>query len=327
VTCSLACSSFACEATPGQPRLLREMGLTPSNTSKRRKFSAEEREKLLKTPIAKIVENQRDIVTLHGQDSLKFALEQLTSNGVSSCPVQIGDHWVLLDILDILESISLDELEITCKAALERKQDGKRQLTASLNDSVGSVVQEMIQSSAHRVILMNGDRLVHVLTQSALIEFIKDNLDILHPKPDLSLASLSLYGTPPPIACCEWRDGTLQAYNKMRLLGYTALPVVNQLGVMCGFLSARDVKFLVGQSMQELDMPVQDFLNKYRPHSRQGSLDDSLRDLICTFCEERSHHMFFVDDVGAPINVITLTDVLKVVFTGDFSSPLFRLDV
>jgi predicted transcriptional regulator len=300
-----------------------QMGLTAS-TQIKRKFDGEARGKLLQTPVLSLVEKGRDIITCHGQDSLKYALELLSSNGISSCPVQCGADWFLLDILDVLECIASQELEMTCKEVLERKMGDKRHLSAAVGDSVGSVVAKMMDVGAHRVMIMQGDRLVHVLTQSALIEWIRDNLDTLHPKPDLSLASLSLYGTPPPIACCCWNDGTLEAYVKMKSLGYTALPVVNELGVMFGFLSARDVKFLVGGSFDELSLTVEEYLAKYRPHSRMGNLDDSLRDLVSTFCKERSHHMFFADDVGAPINVITLTDVLKVIFDGDFSSPLFR---
>jgi 5'-AMP-activated protein kinase, regulatory gamma subunit len=95
----------------------------------------------------------------------------------------------------------------------------------------------------------------------------------------------------------------------------SAVPIVNDDGVMIGVLSSNDLRTLITEPAKFATMakPIREF-----PHSHVKGLDiisakpdSTLADVIKLFQAFHVHRVFILNDAKKPIGVISLRDVLS----------------
>lgn len=301
-----------------------------------------DRRAFLATPISEFLPH-RDLVSLPHSATLGEALEAFRKYDISSAPVALVENAVdatefeLLDIADLVAALDSflgraepnsltpelrDKIWSIPLASIKPRAPTMRILDSA---SVESVIAQMRQSRTYRMLVATelDGHLRHVVTQSSILRFVRQNLDHLHPKPDHTLAALSFYGSPPPILSAKTSTRVLDALRDMMLYGFTAAPLIDELGVMRHFLSVRDARVVTKDTLEDLFLPASAFLDKYRPKYPKHSLDETLIGLVEVFIEKNHHHAFFCDENGGPIGVITLTDILDLVWRGGFEENAF----
>ncbi|TPX57376.1 hypothetical protein PhCBS80983_g03845 [Powellomyces hirtus] len=181
----------------------------------------------------------------------------------------------------------------------------------SCTTPVASAIHKMTELKIARLALLDsGDKISHLITQSNVIEFVLLNLDALHPEPDSTLRELRLPPTSPVVACYD-SSLTMQVLQDMRNKKVTAVPVLNDQGVMTGVMTVRHLKNLVPETIPNLFLPVSKFLSAIGATYVTGSQDMTLRNLLRVMVVNTYHHLFFLDEAGRVEGVVTLSDLIR----------------
>ncbi|KAM9893725.1 hypothetical protein OXX79_009164 [Metschnikowia pulcherrima] len=101
----------------------------------------------------------------------------------------------------------------------------------------------------------------------------------------------------------------------------SSIPIVNEQDKLVNVYEAVDVLALVkGGMYTDLDLSVGDALLR-RAEDFEGvhtcTVNDRLSTIMDTIRKSRLHRLFVVDDEGRLLNVITLSDILNYILTGE----------
>lgn len=196
-------------------------------------------------------------------------------------------------------------------------------------DEQGDILSVLSQSDVVKFLFHNASGMLR--------DWLKESVSTL----DVGLERGYVYSIPESVL-------VLDAFAYMVRHHVSGLPVVQSTtGKMLGNLSASDVRLLKPEFFGVLALPVIEFLTLLHPASDKNgdvqsssagathpffSLEqrkwvqsspsiplvickpqDSLEDVVSTLVCHRMHRVYVVDDEGAPIGCITLTDVLRLV--------------
>jgi CBS domain-containing protein len=171
----------------------------------------------------------------------------------------------------------------------------------------------------HRVPIINHDRqLVHMVTQSQVIDFLFKNVDYLgdiRNKPIHQFHDLNV-----DVICVKESDIAMDAFMLMVERNVSGLAVVNDEGKLVGNISLRDLKAISPDArlFWRLYQNVKTFLQKSKENdgakpekivsaTRDSTAETVLKDLH----EYKIHRIYVVDDHKKPIGVISIKDILS----------------
>eukprot|EP00163_Fabomonas_tropica_P014201 TRINITY_DN258_c0_g1_i2.p1 TRINITY_DN258_c0_g1~~TRINITY_DN258_c0_g1_i2.p1 ORF type:complete len:310 (-),score=95.86 TRINITY_DN258_c0_g1_i2:169-1098(-) len=176
----------------------------------------------------------------------------------------------------------------------------------------------------HRVPIVDEDRkLKAILTQSNVINWLHQRLDMLGAKGDIQVKNMR--GVLRDVkSVSEVEHKAIDAFNLMVSENVTGVAVTNKNGELVETISAVDLKTLAtdGQLFWRLYQKIPEFLKHlkadwakdHRPHDVVSATPEStLRQVICILAEKQVHRLFIVDDNKKPVGVISLRDVLSAV--------------
>ncbi|KAJ3056521.1 hypothetical protein HK097_006428 [Rhizophlyctis rosea] len=155
--------------------------------------------------------------------------------------------------------------------------------------------------------------IMHLITQSNLVEFMLLNLDRLHPAPDATLAELEFWGTS-PVQCCDETTPTVEAFAVMLERRITAMPLQSRSSPVSGTITVRHIKNLKTDNLDSLFTPIREFQKKFQANYIPGNHRMTLRDLLRSMVVNVFHHLF-IEEEGRVSHVITLTDVINYLAT------------
>ncbi|KAJ1551325.1 hypothetical protein HK405_014725, partial [Cladochytrium tenue] len=220
-------------------------------------FSPEARAELLARPVGQCLLLNRPLCRLDPRESVLDAMRKFKRYGISSAPICTSNaEFVLVDIVDIAAFLSNchrtggaesfapegggDILRFSCSQIADFSGHNP---TLSVKEStpIEDVIRRMRLSKTHRMVLVDEqEQVVHLVTQSNLVEFILLNLDRLHPRPDATLRELGFFGTSPVLYCDE-SEIVIEVFTTMHRTPISSLPMRSQSAVT-GVLTMRDVK-------------------------------------------------------------------------------------
>ncbi|KAJ3105411.1 AMP-activated serine/threonine-protein kinase regulatory subunit [Phlyctochytrium planicorne] len=310
-------------------------------------FTIESRLELLSRPVGECLLLNQPLVKLDPGETIAEVLRKFKRHNISSAPICTSNlEYVLVDLMDIIAFLSncyvtighsefiaqaSTMMGVTC-SQISDFSGCNPTLSVPISSPIEEVVRRMMVSRTHRMVLVEKkeesggiegvEELVHLVTQSNLVEFVLLNLDRLHPHPDATLKELGFFGTS-PVVCCEETATVIDVFGTMNRVRITALPAQNKAGTITGILTIRDIRMLTVETLPDLLLTVKDFLKKYRPSHILGNVSMTLRDLVRSISINAFHHLFFVrESTGLPTHVITLTDILKYVILGGEESVM-----
>ena len=143
---------------------------------------------------------------------------------------------------------------------------------------------------------------------------------------DLGLVLDASTMQPRGVLCCDDATPALDAFGLMLSRGVTALGVRSSTsGALVANLSASDLRTVLPHRYGVLSLPVRAFLElqaaggfggaRVRGHAAPRLVavraDATLADAMRAIVDHGLHHVFVVDADGAPLAVVSCTDVLK----------------
>ncbi|EGG17605.1 hypothetical protein DFA_08601 [Cavenderia fasciculata] len=187
-------------------------------------------------------------------------------------------------------------------------------------------IVEILANGQHRVpIVDKDDRLVNIISQSTVIQFIYNNIgtDLL-PELNKTLAELTELGNA-PVLHAKTTTSAIDVFRQMDNTRRSGVAIVDENGRLVGGTSSQDLKlFITTPSTKVLESPIMQFLNQIRQLNNEDNtqtkplyctLNETLKDLIVKLVESRHHRVFVVDSESSLklIKVVSITDILKLI--------------
>jgi len=181
------------------------------------------------------------------------------------------------------------------------------------------LLEKMVLSHLHRVGITNQDKKVHnLITQSTILLFIYRNIDDLHPKPNSSIEELGLVKR--HIKHAKMTDITINAYCKLSSMKISALAVVDEKKKLQYELSVESIRYLTTQNYMDLTLEIQEYMKKVKQQvALFVSPKTTLRSLLEIMTANKLHRLWICENDGHVVGVVTLSDVLNVLFTSVLS--------
>jgi len=187
------------------------------------------------------------------------------------------------------------------------------------NVSISVAIRKMVLSHLHRVGITNQDKKVHnLITQSTILLFIYRNIDDLHPRPNSSIEELGLVKR--HIKHAKMTDITINAYCKLSSMKISALAVVDEKKKLQYELSVESIRYLTTQNYMDLTLEIQEYMKKVKQQvALFVSPKTTLRSLLEIMTANKLHRLWICENDGHVVGVVTLSDVLNVLFTSVLS--------
>jgi len=191
----------------------------------------------------------------------------------------------------------------------------------------------MVDKKTHRLLVMsNKGELKNVISQSRLVQMISNIVDYI-PHLRLSLGELNLCSK--SVVCVLESESTYEAFRIMKERHLAGIAVINSQGTLVANISLSDIKLLGFDAnyWHLLSQPVTSYLRAIRakPETKIRArmftmLDDhtspyplvvkckpyhSLAFIIKMLAYYKVHRIYVTDDMGSPLSVISLTDILQ----------------
>jgi CBS-domain-containing membrane protein len=185
--------------------------------------------------------------------------------------------------------------------------------------SLFSVFEMLARSGFHRVAVLNAEKqIATVITQSMMLDWIHQNLNLLNPTlRNLSAADMVLHHNVPHLV--KSTDRTLLAFEKMTEYDISGLGVVDENGKLTDVISNRDLRGLNADasSIWRLYDSVRDFKTHLKLTKPDTPIQlytirstDTLEHIINLMTTNKIHRVFLVNAHGKPLKCICQRDVL-----------------
>jgi len=306
---------------------------------------------LEQTTVDNVVPEQK-LVVIDSRDPLPIAFRTLLLNNIYSAPVYdsvSGTYKGFLDLLDIVMFIvAICDSQPEYKRAsahlyqlleqLERFDMEHATRVTGLSsqhpiipirkgDNLSKVVEIFVVTGAHRIPVMENNKIIKVITQSDLIQWLFKHKNHL-PK-DLVNQTVKEMGVGfKEVVSVRFDQKALDAFRLMALNKIHAIAVVDEHGCMLSNLSAKDLKVmeedvlftklyktaleLVSEikSRQSIDAIYPSFCV-----SPKATLGEIISKLACL----KIHRIYIEDEHRQPLGVISLGDILNVIVPAEES--------
>jgi len=199
------------------------------------------------------------------------------------------------------------------------------------HDSLRSVVETIVTTGTRRVLIVDkNDHLCSVVTQSRILDFLpslmKTDRGANRKLKDLQLGSTD-------IKKIHMNEMAIKAFKLMGT-GVTAVAVVNSSDQLVGNLSPSDIR-VVGYNLdfwEYLGLSCKDYLAKIREYVTNSehnvnrfqwlasddvvciNLNTSLLAAVRILTFFHLHHIFLTDDERHVLGILTIADVLRIMF-------------
>lgn len=185
---------------------------------------------------------------------------------------------------------------------------------------------KMLESKARRIPLIDEDEKTHreivvsVLTQYRILKFValncKETKMLLKP-----IKNIPALLKEKDIATCTMETPVIEVIHNLAHKSVSSIPIVNEEGRLMNVYEAVDVLGLVkGGMYTDLDLSVGDALLR-RAEDFEGvhtcTVNDRLSTIMDTIRKSRLHRLFVVDEQVRLVSVITLSDILTYLLSGE----------
>jgi len=272
---------------------------------------------------------------IYPNDTVAKALELLAENQILSAPVLDDVNNQVLGSVDVLDLASFivsiyTEHKSGGLPHLYNPQDFEKRfsepvirlINSSKRDpfvpvfaysSIAYVISQIFQTGIHRVaVLDNNCKIVGQISQSDIIQLIYQN-----PRPFKNLTSRRLIDLNldlGPVVSVHESAFLIEALRAILNFGISGLAVVDSNGRLINNLSVSNFKGITKQNFFKMEESIE-FLFSSRAEKIPPvtcTMDTTLEEVIVKLATNRVHRIFVVDYQFKPMNVISLTTVMRV---------------
>jgi len=266
---------------------------------------------------------KRPIIELKGTDTVETALHTLKRNGIISCPVWDDSQkkYFMVDTLDLVSAIlrtegtSIDNISQNFFSTQLNKVvnlcDWDPFSQTSLDCDLPSLLT-MLAIGTHRCIVVDHDKIVGIISQSDVVEYIAKYINVL---PEVLLQKRAKEIMNCPVSCISEDETALEGFAKISAIKYSGAAIVNKEKKLIGVLSASNLKELDKKKFASLSLSVREFLIEMGTIQQLRSLITckeitTIQEILQLFVNNRVHRIFVIDEENRPIGIISLTDLI-----------------
>jgi CBS domain-containing protein len=296
----------------------------------------------------------KNLLSVNSHQTTEEVLQILNKNKITAVPVLEGKKVLgIVDTLDILAflvetcckpltdpgsayesgALNSDDLLMIQRRTKEFKMHQvmdllgnarSRNTFIALNEDTSLLkAMDHFKQGIHRIALINSaGNYIGIFSQIDFIDFLLKNPDKVIPgfKGDYDLLNINVGEK--EVVSAPLTITAFEGFYLMHKKGVSSLAVVGQFGQLIGVLSASDLKFEVGKDLRILNSKIQEYLNLV--HAENGKPLDYLmsvnqkarvKDVLQIISKERIHRVFICNDSGVPLQVASLTDLIKDIAT------------
>mmetsp|Transcript_14080 Transcript_14080/g.19592 ORF Transcript_14080/g.19592 Transcript_14080/m.19592 type:complete len:317 (-) Transcript_14080:111-1061(-) len=300
------------------------------------------------TPVVDLIPKGQKVITISAKDTLPTAFKTLANNNIYGAPVvdpNTQEYYGFLDMVDIVTFIvhilcedpvqgkhqkyhNIEDedfyrlLEQVEKFDLERVVNvvdlSKRNPMIPLkkNAPVLDAINIFAKTRVHRIPLVEGNQVVNILTQSAVIDWLAHHIKVLDPISHKTVKELQIGYKEVIHVSPESR--ALEAFRMMVDHKVSSVAVVDQDGTLFTNLSAKDIKLVQPEALfTKMYKTTLEFIQAVRAkrldtfaasiHCKESS---TLKEIIERLAAAKIHRLYIVDDDHKPIGVLSLVDVM-----------------
>lgn len=191
----------------------------------------------------------------------------------------------------------------------------------SNRSNMGEVIKTLSENDIKRILVIDDDNnVINIITQSSIIDFIWSERAKLGEKWDQPLSKFNIKEK--HVISINENENLINAFKLLKRSNVSAICVINDNNELVGTVSVKDLRTVTPglTIMQRLYIPVKQFLHKVHIETKAPkrsitcSKNDYLGDIIEKFHESRVHRVWIVDNSNRPIGVISLQDILKIIY-------------
>lgn len=260
-----------------------------------------------------------------------FSSLTVSDSTISSYPKHIAGFVDLLDILAYLitvcDTIGVSDANSGTLATTFLSKPVGDLMDLSTRDHFKAIVEEddllkvisiLAQPGSHRVAVIDIlSEVRHVLTQTDIVRVLHFNIDSLAHISHFTIKDLGIaYSN---VISVRSSAPTLDSLKLMNAHKLSAVPIVNDAGILEGTLSISDLKAVTSESFRALQMATLNFAQQHSyagaqiPKAVMVTPESTFGDVINLVNHARTHRVWVVDTTHKPIGVISLTDICRVI--------------
>jgi 5'-AMP-activated protein kinase, regulatory gamma subunit len=289
------------------------------------------------------------IVVLDNGLTVKSALRAMRENGMSAAPLWDGekhDYVGMLAVTDWMDMLrhfysehraatlsseaadesrsmpSMLELEASSLKQCRELIAGERMpklMSVDPESSAFAVCECLIRHKIHRAPLLDREQnvILAVLTHRIIVRFLMANIAEIGELTliDWPVGELGI-GTFGPVATCLLDTPLIGVLHMLSSMKISALPVVDERGVVVDVYSKADVMALVkfSEPVAQLDRPLRDIIAETRGQPapiHTCSKRDTLRQVLTKLLAIRAHRLMCVDADMRIEGIVSLSDIMS----------------
>jgi len=298
-------------------------------------------------PVSKLIADKKWLISVSKEDSIATVLDVLNKYNITSVPVYDpkAKHFVALaSSMMIMSFVAFDTYfkrhkkeQITFQVNLPdlsrpiidllysphgRSEFHGPAMSITIDDRATlRQVLETFSQGIHRVMVGDGTpEKTKMLSQVDVILFLLDKYGQLPAASRKSLDELGLvlqHRLLNKIVAMSVKNSAVEGFRKIYRQGVSAIAILSDDDKLVGTLSASDVRGLTPDNVNLVLQPVLEFLSKKYPNPRPPvtlSRNDTLKEVMEKIIMGKVHRVWIVDANNRPIGVVTLSDVIRIVF-------------
>ena len=275
-----------------------------------------------------------EIVVVDEDSPLRDVLSVMVQAKIRALPIcaRTGGPFRFLDLMDVLwvvvdvcHSTNAASLETELEEILQRRVGDMANISGrnpfvpvEAGDSVLSSVRFM-RDEAKRSPVMKDDIIVNVLTPQNILSHVLQ-LAPRDAQEKESLVKVEDLLQPRDVVTVREDAPVLRALEVMKERGFSAIPVVDELGDLSTIVTVRDIKFLLEENpakflhgMTVFELVQHNIRDKDQFSYFSCSLQDSLKDVCKKLLMTSSHRLVVLDSRSVYVGVLSISDVLSVI--------------
>jgi len=297
--------------------------------------------------VEKLAPNTIPIVVVDSRDTLAKTFLLMVKNNIFCAPVFDPEQNKFIGLVDMVDIACLlveivknpDQLNTDYISVLTKEEDFKDRPTSDVVDlsqrnklypvKVGSnaldAVKLLAQHHVQRIPILDDEgKIVNLLTQSAVIEYLSKHIDQLTPAIEKSLKELNF--AKKQVISIDHNKPAIEAFRLMAQHRISGIAVLDSDGKLMANISARDLRTI--QEDQHLFERLFYSVGEFVSHVRQANfraihpsisctLEDPFKKVIMRIAAARIHRIFVIDEHRQLVSVISLHDVVAKVLELD----------
>jgi CBS-domain-containing membrane protein len=298
-------------------------------------------------PISPLLKHKGWLVYVNKNDTVSKVLNVLHQHNLTSVPVydeQAKSFISLVSAMDLVAFVAFDtyfkrvkkeqiKFEVhfpdLSKAIIDvitvpGKEYHGPAMTVTIDEqaNVRQALEVFSQGVHHALVGSGTPDKTKILSQSDLVTFMLERYDTLPTSVKEPLDKLGLVSHEGRISnklvAMSAKNSAVEGFRKIYRQGVTAIAIVDDNDELIGTLSASDIRGIKMENLSSVLEPVMEFLAKKFPQSRPlvtVTAHANLKEVMEKLIMGKVHRVWVVDmNSRRPIGVVTMTNVLKVIF-------------